>query len=334
MNDRVDAALIAAAERLADDLLAPAAAAVDESGVLPRAHLDALASAGLYAVAGGELAHRTVEILAAACLTTTFVWVQHHGSVRAVQAAESPVRDEWLEPLRTGQIRAAVAQAAVRPGPPSVRATPVPGGFVFDGEAPWVTGWGLVNVVHTAARDPGDTVIWALLDADAGPTLAVEPLRLAAVNASRTVLVRFTGHFVPAGRVTGTFPFSEWTQRDAAGLRTNGSLALGAVAGCLRRLAANLHAPLSADLAAELDARRAQLDTAGPADLPAARAAAAELAMRAASTLVVASGAGGILAGAAAERLLREAAFLLVFGSRPAIRADLLRLVSRTGRTS
>jgi alkylation response protein AidB-like acyl-CoA dehydrogenase len=317
--------LVAAAQRLADELLAPVAAAVDESGVVPRSHLDALAEAGLYAVAGGELAHRTVEILAAACLTTTFVWIQHHGSVRAVQAGPPAVRDEWLEPLRSGRRRAAVAQAAVRPGPPSVRATPVPGGFVLDGEAPWVTGWGLVDVVHTAGRDRDDTVIWALLDAEAGPTLAVEPLRLAAVNASQTVLIRFAGHFVPAERVTSTFPFAEWPQRDAARLRSNGSLALGAVAGCVRRLPADLAAPF----VAELDARRGQLDRAGPAELPAARAAAAELALRAAGTLVVAAGAGGILAGADAERLLREAAFLQVFGSRPAIRADLLQRVSR-----
>jgi hypothetical protein len=56
-----------------------------------------------------------------------------------------------------------------------------------------------------------------------------------------------------------------------------------------------------------------------------ARAAACELAVRAASALVVHRGSKSISAGDHAERLYREAAFLLVFGSRPATRASLLR---------
>jgi hypothetical protein len=58
--------------------------------------------------------------------------------------------------------------------------------------------------------------------------------------------------------------------------------------------------------------------------LPAARAAAAELAMRAATALAVQAGSKGILLDQHAQRLVREAMFLLVFGSRPAIRAELL----------
>ena len=46
-----------------------------------------------------------------------------------------------------------------------------------------------------AARD-GD-IVWALVDATAGPTLHAEPLRLAAVNASATVTLSFDDHVVP-----------------------------------------------------------------------------------------------------------------------------------------
>ncbi len=338
------AQLLMAAQLLADDLLFPSAAEVDQSGELPRSHLDALADAGLYGLPAladvgpaetAALTHQVVETLASGCLATTFVWLQHLGAVRA--AASGPLREEWLGPLCRGERRAAVAQAGVRPGPAAVRATPVPGGFVFDGEAAWVTGWGLVDLIHTAGRDPDDNVIWALIDATAGPTLAVEPLELVAVNASRTVLARFDGLFVPTERVTGTIPYAGWPARDAAGLRTNGSLALGAVGRCLRLLeplgafsaGASARAVTHA-LTAELDARRDQLDAAGPAELPAARAAAAELALRAAGTLQVAAGSTGIRVGEHPQRLLREAAFLLVFGSRPGIRNDLLALVSRT----
>ena len=52
--------------------------------------------------------------------------------------------------------------------------------------------------------------------------------------------------------------------------------------------------------------------------------------MRAAAALVVAQGASAILAGQDAQRLAREALFLLVFGSRPTIKQALAGLL--TGR--
>jgi alkylation response protein AidB-like acyl-CoA dehydrogenase len=58
-----------------------------------------------------------------------------------------------------------------------------------------------------------------------------------------------------------------------------------------------------------------------------ARAAASAYAARVATRLVVTAGSGAVVRGHPAERLLREAAFLLVFGSRPAIKASLLSLV-------
>ena len=55
--------------------------------------------------------------------------------------------------------------------------------------------------------------------------------------------------------------------------------------------------------------------------MPAARAAACELALRATAALVVSQGSTAVLADQDAQRLAREALFLLVFGSRPPIRA-------------
>jgi hypothetical protein len=62
--------------------------------------------------------------------------------------------------------------------------------------------------------------------------------------------------------------------------------------------------------------------------MAAARAAASELALRAAAALAVRDGAGAITVDAHAQRLAREALFLLVFGSRPAIKSE---LVARLG---
>lgn len=82
------------------------------------------------------------------------------------------------------------------------------------------------------------------------------------------------------------------------------------------------------ELAVELAGCRQALDEAvtatDPDAMPLARAAASELAVRAAAALAVHTGASAALAGSAAERLTREALFLLVFGSRPRIRTALL----------
>jgi hypothetical protein len=141
-----------------------------------------------------------------------------------------------------------------------------------------------------------------------------------AVMASRTVQANFHNYFVPADRITSSLPLSEWQVRDAAGLRSNGSLALGVAARCCALIGPS---PLDDELVRARDA----LNTAAVPAMPAARAAAAELAMRAAAALVVASGSRSILAGSQAQRLAREALFLLVFGTRPAIKEHLSQLL-------
>jgi alkylation response protein AidB-like acyl-CoA dehydrogenase len=324
------AGLVALATRLADRVLYPAATDLDRGARDPAGHLDLFASLGLYglgAPAGateGPTADlttlaRVAEALAGGCLATTFVWLQHHGAVRAVAASRTPgLRERWLGPLCAGRVRAGVSQAALRPGPASVTARRDGDGWLLDGQAPWVTGWGLVDVLHVAARTGSGEVLWALVDARPGAGLTAEPMRLAAVSASATVRLRLSGCRVPDVRVTGVGPLPAATGADARSLRVNGSLALGLAGRCAALTG-------SAEVAGAVDAARCALDAADGDTMPAARAAAAELALRAAGLLAVHTGANAALAGTDADRLLREAGFLLVFGSRAPIRADLLR---------
>ncbi len=312
-------------------MLAPAAMDVESSGRIPPAQLDQLAAAGLYGMAGpadqGGLdvdlvtASRIVEVLAAGCLSTAFVWLQHHSAVRAVTACtDAELREAWLRPLCAGQRRAGLALAGAMPGPSLLQAEVVPGGYLFDGISPWVTGWGHIDTLFAAGRDERDNIIWGLIDATPGAALAFERLEMVAVMASQTVKVSFRRCFVPTMRIVRTMPPDEWRIRDAAGLRANGSLALGVAARCCALLGPG---PLDA----ELTAARDRLDAGTPETMPAARAGAAELAVRAASALLVASGSTSILASSQAQRLAREALFLLVFASRPGIKEHLSGLL-------
>jgi alkylation response protein AidB-like acyl-CoA dehydrogenase len=329
-NETSDGAL-AVAETLAEQVLFPAATAVDESGTIPAGHFDLLAERGFYGLAapvtlGGmglsfPAACQVVETLASGCLCTTFVWLQHHGVV--LQLAYGPsaqLREEWLPRLVSGETRAGVALAGTLPGPPVLTAEPTADGYVLNGNSPWVTGWGIVEVLAVAARD-GENLVWALVDAKESDTLKVDPLRMVAVSASNTVTARFSSHPVPANRVIAARPYAEWAKGDVGALRMNGSLSLGLTRRCL-----SLMGPTSLD--AELAAARHQLDAVEAEGMSAARARASALAQRAATVLVAGTGSQAILLGHHAQRLAREAMFLLVFGSRPGIKQALLPILT------
>jgi len=317
--------LIAAAHRVADDVLAPAADAVDASGVLPAAHLDALAAAGLYGLGAGDEdlldVCAAIEVLAAACLTTAFVLSQHLGAVQAVaHSAPSALREAWLGPITRGERRVGAAfTGAALPGPALLHATPDGDGWRLDGQTPWISGWGLVDAIHTAGRAPDGRVVWGLLDARDGGGLTVTPLRLLAIEASATVTGSFAGVALPADRVTHITPEPRGPALVPPVTRIHAALSLGVAGRCVTLLE-------SEPLAAELDGVRGQLDGAleDPAAMAQARAAIAELTVRAAGALFVRTGARAAVAHGAPQRLVREAHFLSVFGSRAPIKAALL----------
>jgi Acyl-CoA dehydrogenase, N-terminal domain len=336
-------ALLDVARRIADEVLFPAAGSVDRAEAVPALQFELLASAGLYGAAAPAFAGgadldlptfgQVVEALAGGSLATAFVWVQHHGLVRALASADAPagLRTDWLGSLASGACRAGAAYGGLLPGPPRLRATPTrAGGWLLSGESPWVTGWGLVDVLHVAARGPEDTVVWLIVDAVERPGLTAHRQRVVAADAAVTVRLEFAGLPVPASRERAVLP---WSPPDLTGppLRTNGSLPLGVAGRCVSFLSGRA----ADELGAELVASRGQLDDAitspYPEAMPRARAAASELAVRAAAALAVHTGSASALVGSDAERLTREALFLLVFGTRPQIRDSLLDRLSGLG---
>jgi alkylation response protein AidB-like acyl-CoA dehydrogenase len=320
--------------QIADDVLFPAALEVDGADRVPPAHLDMLAADGLYGAASEpdlDLAGlgAIVEALASGDLATTFVWIQHLTPVFALLGAESALAADWLPALVAGERRGGIAIAGIRPPKDYLRVRRAGGDFVLDGTAPWVTGWGMIDVVYVAARDSDDVVHFLLMDAVDAPSVHTQTQRLVAVQASNTVNITFDGHAVPSERLVSTVPMSDWQAGDSGGSTLNGFLALGVANRCVRLLRDG-RGDRDADLlSAELDARRAALVAAASDDADAsrnaeARAAASEMAWRAAATLSAWQGARAVLASNHAQRLVREAAFTLVFGSRPVIRDALL----------
>jgi alkylation response protein AidB-like acyl-CoA dehydrogenase len=346
------------ARDVAADVLLPAADEVDATATIPEGHFRALADAGLYGLAappelggpdvGFEDFLGIVETLAGACLATTFTWMQHHGVVRGLAGTtNAALRERHLAEAVLGTTRCGVAFAGAIPQPPKLWATRVDGGWRLDGVAPLVTGWGIVDLLLVSARDAATAdahdeadddaddrarVVSVLVSARATPGVTVYPLDLAAANGSRTVRLDVEGWSVGDDAVVATPTRAEFLAARHAGARVNGCLALG-VAGRCAALVEEAGEPGTAEaLRKALDAARDDLD-AGLADaarMPAARAAASELAVRAAATLTVAVGSRAIVGRHPARRLAREAAFTLVAAGRPEIRAELLGALPRT----
>jgi hypothetical protein len=325
--------IVQIAQRIADEILFPAALPTDASDIIPVELLDELAGAGLYGLAapldaGGLDADfgtvcAVLEALASGCLTTAFVFTQHTGLVRALAAGGNPeLTAKWLAPLARGEVRAGVALGGALPKP-TLLAQPDPDspGWRLDGVSPFVSGWGRVDVVHAAARTPDGQIVWLLVDAVAGPSVRADRLRLAALNATATVRVTFDQLHVPADRVTGQHPARGGTAPEV--LRTHAAFALGVTARCCRLLG-----PSSLD--EELVAVRAELDRLGPGTA-AARGVAGELALRAAATLMATGGSRSLLVTEHGQRLAREAMFALVYALRPESRTAVLATLSTPG---
>lgn len=308
------------ARAFADDFLFPTANDVDAADVIPRERLDHLAAEGWYGLASPAMgiemndAWPIVAAFAGGCATTTLVWLQHHGTLAACAFGPEHVR-HWAGPMASGEVRGSVAFNGLLPKP-KLRSRPDGEGWIISGTAPWMSGWGLVDVIHCATRSPDDDVVWLLVDATE-PGLRAEPHHLVGLDASATVTLRFDDVRVGPERLTSRFPWSEWPARDAMGLRGNASMALGVAERCARLVG-------SAPLADDVGAVTARLDEGDASTYPRDRAAACALAVRAATALLVHEGSGAVERGTHPERLYREAAVLQVFASRPSIRSELL----------
>lgn len=326
--------IVGVARRLADEVLFPAALATDAADTLPLELLDALAEAGLYGLSGpsseggldADLATlcSVIETLSSGCLTTTFVWVQHVGAVRAAAASENEAMRAWVAPLCRGERRAGLALGGALPGPPQLVAEEADGGWIFRGVSPFVSGWNRIDTIHTAARTTDGRLVWAFIDAREGDTLAVERQSLVSLNATATVRAEFRDHRVLPDRVTSIDDHREGPPPPEL-LRVHASFPLGVAARCCRLVGPT---PLDERLA-EI---RASLDRLDPLTIEAGRGEAGDFALRAAAALMVARGSRSLLLEDHAQRLMREAVFALVYALRPGSRDAVLATLGAASR--
>ncbi|MFF4505225.1 acyl-CoA dehydrogenase family protein [Streptomyces sp. NPDC001401] len=331
--------LVATAQSLADGLLAPNAARVDQEGV-PASHVEAVRRSGLLGVSapreyGGagapdSVAREIQEILAGACCSTWFVQTQHHTPVRLLARSELPARERLLGPLASGELLAGIAYAHVRAFPRlPVRATAERDGWRFDGTVPWYTGWGLNDVMLLAGVTDSAEIVFAFADAREQPGLrASEPMPLAALTAARTVSLELDGLWLPEESMVLRTPQEKFALVDLPRSTNTSPAVFGVAYAALRVLEDAGETENARVLRGRLDEVRRRAYELADHPVPhehveerlALKTRSYDL-MRAATTAAVVAGGGRTMdVRHPAQRLAREGMFLLVQGQTSVVR--------------
>jgi alkylation response protein AidB-like acyl-CoA dehydrogenase len=326
-------AVVDRAQSVADDALFPVAQDVDR-GLRPLdGGLRALADAGLFGIAGpasrggadldAATARRTIAAVGSGCGATFFVWVQHHGVVRTLRTSPNgALVDELLAPMCAGDVIAGVAFAHLRrPGPPAIRAERLgERGWRLDGFAPWATSWGIADWFAVAAASDDGEVVWVRVPGHDVTGLTARPLALPVFAHTGTVALDFDSFVADEAEILAVVDLDEWRRNDRSHAAPGQPAVLGVADRAIRLLEARADTE-SLDTAGRLrqqleqrwrvdDEVVAAPDSIGEAS--AHRAACLDLAQRATTALLAASGGGGMDLAHPAQRLAREADFYVI----------------------
>ena len=257
--------LLEAAQRVCETTLGPNASESDRMSAPNPTNFKALAEAGLLGLtlprewggldAPGKAQRDYTELIASYCGVTTFIQAQHHGPSRmALASPNQALKRRLLPDLASGKLMSGISFAHLRrPGPPVLSATPVQGGWVLNGVAPWVTGWGMIGQVVFGATLPDGRFIYlwspvrrsdfpelfadiSLPDSGGGELAASSPLSLCAMNASATVEADCRNWFIPQEHWLSESDRETMQRNDRNGVLGATSMPLGCAAAAVRLL--------------------------------------------------------------------------------------------------
>ncbi|MFE1599153.1 acyl-CoA dehydrogenase family protein [Methylobacterium sp. ID0610] len=325
--------------------LVPLVRRIDEEGLYPEAALRAFGAAGAYAAhlpAGGphgaadlrgaiQAAAEAAEhcVSAAFCMTcqATLAWMVACSDNAPLRAGLGPQIASgtilggagFANPMKTYMGLERIRLDGLR----------VVGGYRVDGTLPWVSNLGPDSVLAAVFGRPEGRYAMAVVRCGAEGVRLNEPGRLLALNGTHTRAVEFRDVFIPDEDLLAD-PIEGYFKRVRAGvvlLQTG--MAIGHGRACLR-LMHDVARPLAAanrsldvqprEISDRLDALEEEVERLGGTPFEAepaywrcvleARLAASDLALCAAQNALLHCGGQGFLAGAEAQRRLREAAFI------------------------
>lgn len=281
-----------------------------------------------------------------------FLQTQHQSAVSMIAHSDNEaLKEEYLPKMANGERLVGIGFSQLRrSGPPIMKATPTEGGYVLEGLVPWVTGWSFFPEFLIGAALPDGRALFAMVPLrDVPNSVKVsEPMRLAAMEAARTVSVEFTAYELPEERVAFIKPEGWIQNNDMINIALQGSFAMGCARAGLDIMAENgrkrklttvldLHRELSTELSC-CRARFEELrDNTSDATLEKRldlRAWQIELAARCAHAAVTSSGGAANSVDHPAQRVYREALVYTVSAQTVPIMEATLRRLAHRGASS
>ena len=310
--------------------------ATDVAGDWPAEDLRELDSAGFLTVAlpksfGGAAAsaldqHLGYEAIARASLAVALIVSQGDAAIGLIDASKSLARDAFLKRVASGEfITVGIAQLTTsrQGGKPALLAVPEGDGYRIDGSIPWCTGAAHAGFIVVGAMTEDARHLLFVLPSDS-PGLKVDPpLPLVALRSTWTTALHCEAVHVPQSNVLAG-PAEKVLSRDNHLALGQAFLAMGLCRGGIDLIAEHRSGAAqsaSASFDAQLRALREQvlaLCQAGR-ESEAADAAASirtrcnDLAVRITHAAIALYKGRALLAGHPAQRLAREAMFLLVW---------------------
>ena len=349
-EDRMDAPQAKLLDRvggIVTSQLSPVVQRIDREGHYPESVLRRLGEAGAFAAhvssdSGGAPnlfdAIAAMERVGQECLSTafcmwcqdTFAWYLENTPNQALQRALLPLAASGRVLGGTGLSNPMKALARIEPL--RLKAVEVREGFVLNGSLPWVSNLGANHQFGTAFLVQADgRMVMALIDCALDGVQLGENARFLALDGTRTCSVTFRDALIPRSAVLAD-PALPFIARIKAGfILLQCGMALGLIRGCvalMRRCdesggdSNRFLEERPETFAAALERLRAEVAelSATPYDdsseymrrVLRARLDASDWSLRAAQAAMLHAGARGYVAGAPAQRRLRESYFIAI----------------------
>jgi alkylation response protein AidB-like acyl-CoA dehydrogenase len=321
--------------------LAPLVRRIDE-GHYPEAVLRRLGDAGAFLGEANRAAQLFDAIAAMArvgeeCLATAFcMWCQDTFAWYLQNTDNEELRQRLLPGAASAKLLGGTGlsnpmKALSGIEPMRLHGREVEGGFVVNGSLPWVSNLGATHHFGTAFQVEGSREVMAIVDCSAPGIRLGDGARFLALDGTRTCSVAFRDVFIPRSLVLAD-PAAPFIARVKAGfILLQTGMGLGVIRGCVEVMRRsdescgeiNRYLEDRPDLFLEaLDRLTTEISTLAGTPFETARdyerrvlqvrLDTSEWSLRAAQAALLHAGAKGYLAGAPAQRKLREAYFVAI----------------------
>jgi alkylation response protein AidB-like acyl-CoA dehydrogenase len=310
--------------------------ALDQSGDWPANDLQDLARAGILGLAiptefGGAEAssltqHLVYEAIARASLGVALILSQRDAAIGLIEASTSNLRRALLLELAAGAFSTVgIAQLTTsrQGGTPALRAEQDSDGYRVNGVIPWCTGAAKAMFIVAGATNEGSRQILFSLPADAAGLTIDPPMPLVALRSAWTTSLHCDGVLVPDSAILQG-PADKVLARNNHLPLGQAFLAIGLCRGALdliqehqsaaaRTAAARFESHLHELRGRIMDLSQPGREADATAAAPEIRSECNDLALRITHASVALYKGTALLAGHPAQRLAREAMFLLVW---------------------